>query len=161
MENKLSPRVMAAATAYVERHGEEKTLKRLKLKGSVGRPPGSGHDNIDDSAALRNMAIEVFLGGWTPHAAAVTHDVWRVDADFRALLAQKNAMKEGRQLDTYEGYQAYLQLLAQICSHHARQPRPGWNNLYNKFRKRRGQLYEQLQREIAQAPQARRAELMK
>ena len=87
MENKLSPRV--------ERHGEEKTLKRLKLKGPVGRPPGSGHNNIDDSGVLRNMAIEVFLGGRTPHAAAVEQGIWRVDEEFISLLAQKRAMEEG------------------------------------------------------------------
>jgi hypothetical protein len=162
MENKLSPRVMAAAAAYVERHGEEKTLKRLKLKGPVGRPLGSGHDNIDDSVALRDMAIEVFLGGRTPHAAAVKEGIWRVDKEFKSLLAQKQAMEEGRQLDTYEGYQAYLQLIGQMCSHcYVRQERRGWRSLYRKFRERRGQLFDQLELEIAQAPPALHVELNK
>jgi hypothetical protein len=159
MENKLSPRVMAAAAAYVERHGEEKTLKRLK--GPVGRPRGSGHDNIDDSAALRNMAIEVFLGGQTSHAAAVKEGVWRKNEEFISLLEQKQEMEEGRQLDTYEGYQAYLQLIARIGSHYVRRPRPYWERLYRKFRERRGQLFDQLELEISQAPPAHHVELNK
>ena len=146
MENKLSPRVMAAAAAYVERHGEEKLLERLKLKGPVGRPPGSSHDNIDDSAALAKMAVEVVLGEQRPHAAAVEQGVWR--AEVIPLLEQKQAMEAVGQLGP-----AYDALIAEICSYYVRQRRSetDWRRLHRKFRERRDRLYDQLQHEIAEA----------
>jgi hypothetical protein len=145
MENKLSPRAAAAVAAYLERHGEENLLERLKLKGKPGRPPGTEHN---DGAALGMMAVDVFLGRRTAHAAATETAGWLIDAEFVSLLNRKQAMETAREIGP-----AYDEVVAAICTHLVRGRRPDkdWRRLERKFRKRRDQLLEHVQLEIEHA----------
>jgi hypothetical protein len=129
-----------ACSTFRRQYGDAALRRALGLSAA-------GRHEIDDAAVLAEMAIEVFMFGYTEHAAAIAYGSWPMgDETFVSLLEKQRAMEAAGEFGP-----AYYELLGQICSHHVRQPRPEkeCKRLYRKFREQREQLYNQYSVHIA------------